>query len=173
MNLIRKFLVKWPFILLLQINFVEGQVHSIICTIYLRGHSSVLAGLPSEELLRVKNKIQNIAARLVFQKSKKKRSRHSSLISTSLATRQIQSKTQARHSSFLSFQKLSSTILFISARIYQPSRSLMSSYEKLLTQRVSTKICGQRYLSIKHHLSGTPFQHTFAIQPLFLLSKLS
>ena len=119
---------------------------------------SVPSGLPSEEFLCLE-KIHNNAARLVYEKSWKDYC-HSSL--SLLATCQILSRIQACQSCLPSFQQLSSAISFISAQhLITPlilSGLLMRNSQ--MSQESTQKSSVKGPFGIKHHLSGTPIQHS-------------
>ena len=105
--------------------------------------NALLAGLPADEITRLQ-RIQNNAARLVFQKSKRN---HVTPLLLELHWLPVKYRIQYKIATF-AFRRFENTLppyLSSLLNIYQPSRSLRSSSEKLLSvPKVRSKTFGQR-----------------------------
>ncbi|KAK7107751.1 hypothetical protein V1264_015614 [Littorina saxatilis] len=105
--------------------------------------NSLLAGLPTEELDRLQ-RVQNSAARLILQKSKKD---HVTPLLTTLHWLPMKYRIEYKLAllGYRCFEKSLPPYLSHSLSIYEPSRSLRSSSEKLLRiPKTRTKTFGER-----------------------------
>ena len=124
-------------------QFATTQLVSSLVLSRLDYCNAILAGLPSEDIARLQ-RIQNNAARLVF---KKPRRNHVTPLLIELHWLPVKYRIQYKLAT-LAFRRFEDTLpLYLSSllNIYQPSRTLRSSNEKLLSvPKVSSKTFGQR-----------------------------